>query len=99
MCEIIDKLSMSQPAVSHHLKILKQANLVNDTREGKWIYYSLNEQVFESIFSSEEEGVLSCFAEPIRIKLGRIKSSEIRRDPKICEKLTAKQNYPAESKD
>jgi len=42
VCEIIDRLDMSQPAVSHHLKILRQAGVVTDTRDGKWIYYSLN---------------------------------------------------------
>lgn len=97
VCEIIDKLGMSQPAVSHHLKILKHANLVNDTREGKWIYYSLNENVFDSIFSGEALEVLECFAEPMKHKLGQIKSSEIRRDPKLCERLTAKLNEIAES--
>lgn len=96
VCEIIDKLSMSQPAISHHLKILKQANLVNDTREGKWIYYSLNEQVFASIFPGEDLEVLKCFTEPIKHKLGQIKSSQVRGDPKLCEKLTAKHNQAAE---
>ncbi|MBU7008081.1 ArsR/SmtB family transcription factor [Phosphitispora fastidiosa] len=43
VCEIIDWLDMSQPVVSHHLKILRQAGLVKDCRDGKWIYYSLNE--------------------------------------------------------
>lgn len=92
VCEIIDKLCMSQPAVSHHLKILKHANLVNDTREGKWIYYSLNEDAFASTFSSEELEVLKCFAEPIKRKTDQIKSFKIRTDPRLCEKLTAKQN-------
>jgi ArsR family transcriptional regulator len=42
VCEIMDELPISQPAVSHHLKILRQAGLIGDRREGKWIYYSLN---------------------------------------------------------
>lgn len=92
VCEIIDKLSMSQPAVSHHLKILKQANLVNDAREGKWIYYSLNKDVFAAIFSNEESDILKFFAEPLKYKLDHIKSSQVRTEPKLCEKLTVKQN-------
>lgn len=44
VCDIIDAFNMSQPAISHHLKILKHAGMVNDSREGKWIYYSLNPQ-------------------------------------------------------
>ena len=42
VCDILDAFDMSQPAISHHLKILRQAGVVRDTREGKWIYYSLN---------------------------------------------------------
>lgn len=44
VCEIIDELSVSQPAVSHHLKNLKQAGIVEDRREGKWIFYSLSQK-------------------------------------------------------
>lgn len=46
VCEIMDELGLSQPAVSHHLKILRQADLVCDRREGKWIHYSLNKDRF-----------------------------------------------------
>lgn len=42
VCEIIDRLHLSQPAVSHHLKILRQANVIDDRKEGKWVFYSLN---------------------------------------------------------
>ena len=49
VCDIIDAFHVSQPAISHHLKILKYAGIVNDTRDGKWIYYSLNPQALEMI--------------------------------------------------
>ena len=42
VCDILDSFVMSQPAISHHLKILRQAGVVRDKREGKCIYYSLN---------------------------------------------------------
>ena len=42
VCDILDSFVMSQPAISHHLKILRQAGVVRDKREGKWIYYILN---------------------------------------------------------
>lgn len=60
VCDIIDAFSMSQPAISHHLKILKHAGIVNDSRDGKWIYYSLNPQSFEKIeafFSEVKPGI------------------------------------------
>lgn len=39
--DIVDELDVSQPTVSHHLKILKAAGLVHATRRGREIYYSL----------------------------------------------------------
>ena len=42
VCDIIDACDKSQPAISHHLKILKQAGLLEDRREGKWIFYRIN---------------------------------------------------------
>lgn len=42
--EIVDKLDITQPSVSHHLKILRQAGLVTADRRGKEIYYSLNQE-------------------------------------------------------
>lgn len=44
VCEIMARLPLSQPAVSHHLKILRQAGLVVDRRESRWIYYDLDRQ-------------------------------------------------------
>lgn len=39
---MVEKLDCTQPAVSRHLKVLKQAGLIVDTRRGKWIEYSSN---------------------------------------------------------
>lgn len=46
VCDIIDACTKSQPAISHHLKILKHAGLLQDRKEGKWVFYRINyEQV------------------------------------------------------
>lgn len=42
--EIVEKLSVSQPTVSHHLRILRDAGLVVTERHGKLVYYSLNQK-------------------------------------------------------
>ncbi|MCL6628355.1 MAG: metalloregulator ArsR/SmtB family transcription factor [Armatimonadetes bacterium] len=41
VCNIMKQLGMTQPAVSHHLSVLKNAGLVQSRRQGQWIYYSL----------------------------------------------------------
>lgn len=42
VCELCDRLAMTQSKLSFHLKILKEAGLVRSRQEGRWIYYSLN---------------------------------------------------------
>ena len=47
--EIAEKFPVSDAAVSKHLSVLKEADLIRDTREGKFIYYDLNASVLEEI--------------------------------------------------
>ncbi|WP_026692581.1 ArsR/SmtB family transcription factor [Peribacillus kribbensis] len=42
VCEFVELFQMTQPAVSQHLRKLKDAGLVRETRRGQWIFYSLN---------------------------------------------------------
>ena len=41
-CKLLEKFEITQPTLSHHMKILVECGLVNDRREGKWHHYSLN---------------------------------------------------------
>lgn len=45
--EICEHFDISAAAISRHLSVLKEADLVYDTREGKFIYYTLNTSVLE----------------------------------------------------
>ncbi len=40
-CDFVDSLGVSQPTVSHHLKVLADAGLVSRRKQGRWVYYSL----------------------------------------------------------
>jgi ArsR family transcriptional regulator, arsenate/arsenite/antimonite-responsive transcriptional repressor len=42
--EIVEKMEVSQPTVSHHLAVLRDANLVHVREEGKQTFYSLNQE-------------------------------------------------------
>ncbi|AGA70636.1 putative transcriptional regulator [Desulfitobacterium dichloroeliminans LMG P-21439] len=47
--EIADHFDMTKPSISHHLNMLKQADLISDRRQGQTIVYTLNTSVFEGI--------------------------------------------------
>ena len=47
--EIADHFPVTGASISRHLSVLKDADLIRDTREGKFIYYDLNASVLEEI--------------------------------------------------
>ncbi|MCL6449046.1 MAG: metalloregulator ArsR/SmtB family transcription factor [Armatimonadetes bacterium] len=86
VCELIAALKLSQPAVSHHLKILKHARLVKDNREGKWIFYTIDERNF-----SAHARLLAEFFATVQANLEKgVQASPIRTRPCLCEELQAK---------
>ena len=55
VCDIAEALGMTQPAISHQLRILKQARLVKSRREGKSVYYSLADGHVRTIIAQGRE--------------------------------------------
>lgn len=41
-CKLLERFEITQPTLSHHMKILVETGMVNERKEGKWHYYSLN---------------------------------------------------------
>jgi ArsR family transcriptional regulator, arsenate/arsenite/antimonite-responsive transcriptional repressor len=41
VCDLTEPFDLSQPTISHHLKLLKQAGLIDSQRRGTWVYYRL----------------------------------------------------------
>ena len=48
-CDIVEHFDLSQPTVSHHLKILREAGLLRGTRSGLWAFYEVDPQGAESL--------------------------------------------------
>ena len=44
-CDILEHFDFTQPTLSHHIKVLAEANLVSSIKSGTWHYYSINESV------------------------------------------------------
>jgi len=53
VCELESHFDLSQPTVSHHLRILREAGVVSAQRRGTWVYYSLAPSVRERLRAFE----------------------------------------------
>ena len=49
VCELVPLFELSQPTVSHHLKVLRQAGLVGSERQGLWAYYYVIPEALEEL--------------------------------------------------
>jgi ArsR family transcriptional regulator len=64
VCDIVASLDMIQPKISFHLGVLKEAGLIKDRKQGKWIHYTLDDsEIFTrflilSVLEKISEGVM-----------------------------------------
>ncbi|MDX6637031.1 MAG: ArsR family transcriptional regulator, arsenate/arsenite/antimonite-responsive transcriptional [Solirubrobacterales bacterium] len=49
VCELVPLFDLSQPTVSHHLKVLREAGIVGSERRGLWAYYYVNREALEEL--------------------------------------------------
>lgn len=49
VCELTDTLDAAQSRLSFHLRVLKDAGIVRDRKDGRWVYYELDSEVFEEM--------------------------------------------------
>lgn len=62
-CKILEKFNITQPTLSHHMKMLCDCGLVSGRKEGKWTHYSLNDdkvQDFKNFLNSITTGKEDC---------------------------------------
>lgn len=62
VCELVEVLKMSQPAVSQHMRKLKNVQLVKERRKGQWVFYSLDgstcpffQEVMDALPNTQDE--------------------------------------------
>lgn len=46
-CKLLEAFNITQPTLSHHMRILCECGLVNDRKEGKWHHYSINTNAWD----------------------------------------------------
>ena len=49
ICELNDAFALSQPTISHHMKVLHEAGLVDRDKRGVWVYYRIRPQALASL--------------------------------------------------
>lgn len=66
-CKLLEELNIGQPTLSHHMKILCDADIVVGRKEGKWTYYSFNpegidqaKKLLDQITTVTDNGQCSC---------------------------------------
>lgn len=52
VCDLTEPLGLSQPTVSHHMRVLREAGLTTSERRGKWVYHRLEPERLEQIRSA-----------------------------------------------
>lgn len=62
-CKLLERFEITQPTLSHHMKILVECGLVNDRKEGKWHHYSLNCETLNN-FKYFIDGLTCVLAKP-----------------------------------
>lgn len=47
-CNLLDYFDITQPTLSHHMKVLSECGLVNIRKDGKWNHYSINQETLDA---------------------------------------------------
>ncbi len=56
-CDIESQLDLSQPTISHHMKVLREAGLVSAEKVGPWMWYRRNEELLQQISQAVSTGI------------------------------------------
>lgn len=64
--QLVEELHVEQPAISHHLSLLRHAALVLERREGKHVYYELHSMVVKHLSDEQDKIDLGCCAVELR---------------------------------
>jgi len=85
VCELTVALALSQPKISRHLASLRQCGLLQDSREGQWVYYQINPKLAEWTAPLLQNALAAVeLTEDFKIDLQRLQQMENRPEMTIC---------------
>lgn len=79
-CDLLETLEISQPTLSHHMKILCENGIVQSRREGKWIYYSIHPEGCQAAKKRLREFTLCCGKSEQGASIPQTTEPEVRND-------------------
>ena len=82
-CVILEEFSITQPTLSHHMKLLCESGLVNSRKDGRWTYYSLNRETVSRLRAFIDE-VTSEKADCICHEMVCFDISDVKRKGESC---------------
>lgn len=86
VCEIKELIGLSQPTISSHLRLLENAGILESSKEGLWVNYSLNSNTSEG-FRGLINLIYSWLKEDKKLKNDIVRADKVDRN-KICKKLS-----------
>lgn len=75
-CDLDKHLGLTQPTISHHMKILVDAGLVHAEKHGRWVYYELDHEAFTRIIDSLGQYQAQPAARPEAVHINNRKRKE-----------------------
>lgn len=91
VCELTEALALSQPKISRHIALLRQAGLLQDRRSGKWVYYRLS----SDLLPWQVQTLTNCLAEVMQHdEAGQTASTELFQLQQCFLRLTEMGNRP-----
>ena len=85
VCQIVYVLGMSQPKISRHLAILRDAGMVSDRKDGRWVHYSLTKPA-SNLHARLAGCARECFAD---VELLRDDLNRLKRSPQLATEQVA----------
>ena len=82
VCELMEALNQSQPKISRHLAYLRSAGILEDTRRGQWVFYSMAKKPpawLEQVLSA------ACDANAVHVKKFQSNLSKMKNRPLCCD--------------
>lgn len=83
-CVLLDDMKISQPTLSHHMKILCDSGIVNSRRDGKWNYYSINPDGCEYALRLIKQVAEKKLSAPLRIIVLLQRLRKVIKRPEPC---------------